>query len=176
MPVNVSEGPSPTRAAEEGRAIESSAADTIARQRWMGLLARARPERLAALVEGLGRAIDALPACTILRGPEHGLVMVRGRAGATGAPFNLGEMTVTRCSVRLASGAVGHAYVGGRSGEQARQAAVVDAMLSAGEQAETIERLVIGPLEREERERREAQARKSAATRVEFFTMVRSEA
>ena len=36
--------------------------------------------------------------------------VVRGRVGATGAAFNLGEMTVTRASVRLASGNVGHAF------------------------------------------------------------------
>ena len=32
--------------------------------------------------------------------------MVRGRVGGTGAPFNLGEMSVTRCSVRLADGSL----------------------------------------------------------------------
>ncbi len=33
--------------------------------------------------------------------------MVRGRAGGGGSAFNLGEMTVTRCSVRIATGQVG---------------------------------------------------------------------
>ncbi|MFN0115117.1 MAG: phosphonate C-P lyase system protein PhnG, partial [Paracoccaceae bacterium] len=55
----------------------------------MGLLARARPARLAAL-------LPALPPHQALRGPEIGLVMVRGRVSGTGAPFNLGEMAVTR--------------------------------------------------------------------------------
>ena len=49
-----------------------------------------------------------------LRAAESGLVMVRGRIGGDGAPFNLGEATVTRATVRLASGEVGFAYVLGR--------------------------------------------------------------
>ena len=66
-----------------------------ARKAWMGVLARAVPARLAELVPDP-------PPHSFLRAPEVGAVMVRGRTGATGAPFNLGEMTVTRCAVRLA--------------------------------------------------------------------------
>ena len=141
----------------------------------MGLLARADGARLQACVAALG----ALPSSTLLRGPELGLVMVRGRTGATGAPFNLGEVTVTRCSLRLsdgpAGGAVGHAYVSGRDVEKARIASVLDAMLAAGERTHEIETTVLVPLEHAETEKRLARARKSAATKVDFFTMVRSE-
>ena len=80
---------------------------TTTRQGWMGLLARAKPARLAALFPNL-------PPHDLLRSPEIGAVMVRGRTGATGAPFNLGEMTVTRCVLKLATGEVGHAHVQGR--------------------------------------------------------------
>ena len=55
--------------------------------------------------------------------------MARGRPGGDGAPFNLGEMTVTRCTVRLEDGTVGHAYVAGRDMRQAELAAVLDAVL-----------------------------------------------
>ena len=65
----------------------------------------------------------------VLRGPEAGLVMVRGRAGGGGAPFNLGEMTATRCTVRTEAGFVGHAYVAGRNERQAELAALADALL-----------------------------------------------
>ena len=84
---------------------------TEARRGWMGLLARAPAARLAGVFDPLGAA----PGFEWLRAPETGGVMVRGRLGGTGAPFNLGEMTVTRCSLSLKDGTVGHAYVQGRS-------------------------------------------------------------
>ena len=78
----------------------------------MGILARANETALAQLVESLGD----LPEHDLLRGPESGLVMVRGRAGGSGNAFNLGEMTVTRCTVRTGDGTLGHAYVSGTAG------------------------------------------------------------
>ncbi|EIE49245.1 phosphonate metabolism protein PhnG [Salipiger aestuarii] len=138
------------------------------RQGWMGLLARAPAARLAALMG------DA-PGFDWLRAPEVGGVMVRGRAGGTGAPFNLGEMTVTRCALRLATGEVGHACVRGRDKTHARQAALVDALMQ-GPRAAGVRAGVLDPLAAEEAARRHARAAKAAATKVEFFTMVRGEA
>lgn len=137
----------------------------------MGTLARADGTLLKECVS----ALDGLPAHALVRGPEQGLVMVRGRTGAVGAPFNLGEMTVTRCSVRLADGTVGHAYVQGRDNDKARMAAILDAMLQCADLAASVTSHVIVPLENAERQRRATAARKAAATRVDFFTMVRSE-
>lgn len=138
------------------------------RRGWMGLLARAAPNRLAALMP------EALPGHVVLRAPEIGAVMVRGRVGATGAPFNLGEMTVTRCSVRLDTGAVGHAHVQGRDRDHARRAAIVDALMQ-GAAAADLRRAVLDPLAQEEAARRHARAARAAATKVEFFTLVRGE-
>lgn len=134
----------------------------------MGLLARAAPERLTALMPG------PLPAHILLRTPEIGAVMVRGRVSASGAPFNLGEMTVTRCSVRLETGAVGHAHVQDRDRDHARRAAVIDALMQ-GPQAAALRRDVLDPLAQEEATRRHARAARAAATKVEFFTLVRGE-
>lgn len=148
-----------------------STAETVAtadRRAWMGLLARAEPARLAALLGA------DLPEHVVLRAPEIGAVMVRGRVGGAGDAFNLGEMTVTRCSLRLASGVVGHAYVQGRDRDHARQAALVDALMQTGRAAE-IEARVLAPLAAEETARRSARAARAAATKVEFFTMVRGE-
>lgn len=142
--------------------------ETFDRQGWIGLLARARPDDLAA------RMPSDLPEHAILRAPEIGAVMLRGRIGATGAPFNLGEMTVTRCSLRLACGAVGHAHVQGRNRDHARQAALVDALMQTPRAAE-IEANVLRPLSRSETERAALRAAKAAATRVEFFTLARGE-
>ena len=137
---------------------------------WMGLLARAKAADLARLVAGLG----TLPAHVWLRPPETGTGMVRGRAGGTGAPFNLGEMTVTRCALRLGDGPVGHGHVQGRDKGQARDAALVDALMQGARAAE-VRTGVLAPLMEAEAARRAVRARKAAATKVEFFTMVRGE-
>ena len=111
----------------------------------------------------------------VLRPPEAGLVMLRGRMGATGEAFNFGEATVTRCAVRLESGQEGHAYVMGRDAAHARLAAVCDALLQTPEHRESVCERVIAPLEAGlQREHIEA-ARKAAATKVDFFTMVRGD-
>lgn len=142
-------------------------ASPIARKAWMATLAKAPPSRLAALVPDL-------PPHTVLRPPEIGAVMVRGRIGATGTPFNLGEVTVTRASVRLASGEVGHAWVQGRAKSHALRAATVDALMQTGQAAE-LAASVLRPLEAEAQTARAARATRAEGTRVEFFTMVRGE-
>lgn len=137
------------------------------RQNWMGLLARAKPDRLAEL-------FPDLPDHSFLRPPEVGAVMVRGRTGGVGQPFNLGEMTVTRCAVTLADGAVGHAHVQGRDMAHATRAAILDALLQ-GAKGAAMTAQVLAPLTAEETARRQTRAEKAAATKVEFFTLVRGE-
>lgn len=141
--------------------------DTRDRRGWMAVLARADA---AALTDRLN-AWGMLPAYTRLRGPEAGLVMVRGRAGGGGAPFNLGEVTVTRCSVRLADGLVGHAYVAGRDERRAELAAVADALMQDPDRADGLRSAVIEPLAAMQRRQRNDQAEKAAATKVQFFSM-----
>lgn len=141
--------------------------DPPARRHWMSILARAEAAEIARHLESL----PPPPPHRLLRGPETGLVMVRGRAGGDGAPFNLGEMTVTRCSLRLEDGAIGHGYVSGRDARQAELAALVDALMQDPARRPALETAVIAPLEQAEAARRTAQARRAAATRVEFFTM-----
>ncbi|MEL7463518.1 MAG: phosphonate C-P lyase system protein PhnG [Pseudomonadota bacterium] len=143
---------------------------TETRKDWLSLLAKAPAEPLAQL----WRATGLEPAFETLRAPEIGGVMARGRAGASGAPFNLGEITVTRCSVRLRSGEVGHSYVQGRDKEKAETVAVIDAAMQT-EDAAAIRRNVLEPLAEEMTERAALRARKAAATKVDFFTMVRGE-
>jgi alpha-D-ribose 1-methylphosphonate 5-triphosphate synthase subunit PhnG len=138
-----------------------------ARADWLGVLSRARPNDIEALAAGevAGLAFDWL------RRPHVGLVMVRGRAGGTGTVFNLGEMTITRCSVQLEDGTVGHGYAQGRSRRQAELVALLDALLQKDDGG-LIER-VIRPLRASEIARRNERSRKAAATKVEFFAMVR---
>ncbi|MDW3207216.1 MAG: phosphonate C-P lyase system protein PhnG [Alphaproteobacteria bacterium] len=142
-----------------------------ARQRWMGALATAPSRRLAELWDDL----QEVPEYELLRAPESGLIMTRGRVGGAGAPFNIGEMTVTRCSVRLKDGTVGHAYLAGRDRKKAQQAAVLDAMLQQPDKAGDLRRKIIEPLLAERADRDRCRAAKVAATKVDFFTMVRGE-
>jgi alpha-D-ribose 1-methylphosphonate 5-triphosphate synthase subunit PhnG len=144
---------------------------TAARQRWMGVLARADTARLEALWADHGGGAAPEP----VRPPEIGLVMVRGRAGGTGQRFNLGEMTVTRAAVRLPDGRVGHAYVKGRDKRHAELAAAFDALLQDDARRDAVLAAVIEPLAEAEAERRHALAAKAAATKVDFFTMVRGD-
>lgn len=149
-----------------------------ARKERLSLLAKAPADQLTALwAAWLGDAEP--PGHSILRGPEIGAVMVRGRAGAVGAPFNLGEMTVTRCTIRLASGAVGpgavgHGHVQGRNPDAARITALIDALCEQGE-VSALETAILAPLRDAAQANRAARAAKAAATKVEFFTMVRGD-
>ena len=136
----------------------------------MAALANATFEDLQALA-----LREPLPDHVALRAPETGLVMVRGRIGGTGAPFNVGEMTVTRCSVRLADGTIGHGYLAGRNGDHARLAAILDAMLQHPDHGLALFDRVIVPLEMRRDVRLRARSAKSAATKVDFFTMVRGD-
>ncbi len=145
-------------------------ADQAARKAWMSLLAKAPEARLLALWQAFGAA----PAFTVLRPAEIGGVMVRGRMGGTGAPFNLGEMTVTRCSVALQDGRVGHGYVQGRGKPRAQIAAVIDALMQ-GAEADAVQAAVLDPLAADMAATRAGRAAKAAATKVEFFTLVRGE-
>jgi alpha-D-ribose 1-methylphosphonate 5-triphosphate synthase subunit PhnG len=115
-----------------------------------------------------------VPAHEELRTPENGLVMLRGRVGGDGAPFNLGEATVTRAAVRLVSGETGFAYVLGRDARKARLVAICDAMLQSKE-AERVLDAVVVPLEHAMLARRREVDAETAATRVNFFTLVRGE-
>lgn len=145
------------------------------RKEWMAVLAKAPEDRLAEAWASLVAALGHRPEFEWLRRPETGAVMVRGRAGGTGAPFNLGEMTVTRCALRLASGQEGHAYIPGRTGAKAEQAALCDALMQVPELAPSVAELVIRPLADAASEARDTVRAKAAATKVDFFTMVRGE-
>jgi alpha-D-ribose 1-methylphosphonate 5-triphosphate synthase subunit PhnG len=136
----------------------------------MGLLAKAGRAELQAAWE----ALDIKPAVEPVRGPETGLVMVRGRIGGGGAPFNLGEATVSRASVRLDDGTVGHGQALGTDGGKARLAAIFDALFQQPARTGVVEALLAAVEARIAREDA-TKARQTAATRVDFFTMVRGE-
>ncbi len=143
----------------------------VDRQRWMSVLAKAP----VAALEAAWVALEKPLAYVFLRQPEAGLIMVRGRTGGTGQPFNLGEMTMTRCAVRLAGGQTGFGHVAGRDRRKAELAAVFDALMQDPDRRGQVERMVIAPLEARQGEIRAAKVAAVAASKVDFFTMVRGE-
>jgi alpha-D-ribose 1-methylphosphonate 5-triphosphate synthase subunit PhnG len=135
----------------------------------MAVLARARREELEEIFERLG----GLPRHAVLKPAETGTVMVEGRAGGNGRRFNLGEATLTRCVVRLDGGPMGFAYALGTDRRKALLAAVLDALLQDPARGPALARAVIGPLAERQRTAKDLALRKAAATKVEFFTVVR---
>ena len=117
----------------------------------------------------------AVPAHEDLREAENGLVMLRGRIGGDGAPFNLGEATVSRAAVRLASGEVGFGYTLGRDRDKARMIALCDALVQSDRFSDAVEAEVLAPLRAAMIAERRRKARETAATRVDFYTLVRGE-
>ena len=140
-----------------------------------------RREAMAALNRASTAEIGAclsqvsLPPHEALRRPESGLVMLRGRVGGDGAPFNVGEASVTRAAVRLAGGEVGFGYTLGRDGEKARLIALCDALMQSSQHRPEVERHVVLPLQQQAAAQRAERAAETAATRVDFYTLARGE-
>lgn len=140
------------------------------RRQRMSLLAHASASEFSAAWAALGSSPEVID----LRGPETGLVMLTGRIGGDGARFNLGEATVSRSTVRLASGQVGFGQLLGTDRSRARDAAIFDALADTEEGLPVVERLCTTVQARLTDERLQQQA-ETASTRVDFFTLVRGE-
>ena len=157
--------------------------DLAERQHWMATLAKAPLERL----ESLMCQVDNVPEYQFLRSPETGLAMVRGRTGGVGKVFNLGEMTLTRCVIQLAVDAAanppgsrsepiaGFGYVGGRSHRHAELAALCDGLLQHKDWHDMVKAKVVEPLSVIAQEKSVQQQQQTAATKVDFFTLLRGE-
>lgn len=138
----------------------------------MALCADATESELDAALANL----SPCPSAENARPVETGMVMVRGRAGGTGAPFNLGEATVTRAVVTLmdGSGVQGFAYHLGRERDRARKAATLDALWQTPSRREAVDRS-LEPVRERIADARALADRRTAATRVNFFTLARGE-
>ncbi|MCK6451461.1 MAG: phosphonate C-P lyase system protein PhnG [Alphaproteobacteria bacterium] len=145
-----------------------SSAPPPQRRRWMAVLAKASVTEL----ERAWASLQDRPGYRFLRPPECGLALVRGRIGGSGDPFNLGEMTLTRCAVVLdTDGATGFGYVAGRDARHAELAAAFDALMQCATRADAAS--AIDALGAAQRARRREAAQAAAATKVEFFTLAR---
>lgn len=141
------------------------------RKRIVDLLARATLSELQAGLAALG----AEPTFSLVRGPETGLVMVRGRIGGGGSAFNLGEATMSRASIRLEDGRIGHAYRLGTDRKAATLAAVLEAESQRADTLAVIEEALLAPLSARLAKEAETLQAETGATKVDFFTMVRGE-
>jgi len=133
----------------------------------MSILARASAEDMESKLSGA----PPLPAHRVVRGPEIGLTMLRGRAGGDGLGFNLGEATVTRCSVSLADGTLGHCWRLGRDRRAAELAASLDAALQQDALRPALIDAVVEPLREAQAQAAALTARRAAATEVRFATL-----
>ncbi|MDK9759491.1 phosphonate C-P lyase system protein PhnG [Vibrio sp. D173a] len=141
------------------------------RQKWMSVLAQSSFTELKAHWDELGLNAEY----AMVRQPEIGLAQVRARMGSTGRQFNMGDVTITRAVIKLNSGELGYSYLQGRDKPHAELAAVIDAVMQNGKQAEAINTQVIEPLAAMKHERDSQRRQEVAASKVDFFTMVRGE-
>ncbi len=144
---------------------------TVARRALIAALAKAEPDELAVPIERHWPGLDIRD----LRAPEIGLVMLRGRIGGDGPAFNLGEATVTRAVVELPGGFRGFGQRLGRQPISARLAAVVDALWQDDNERERVEATIIAPIRRRLTAEQARTKAETAATKVDFFTLVRGD-
>ena len=104
-------------------------------------------------------------------------MMVQARAGGTGERFNLGEITVTRCALRLneanEDSPVGVAYVVGRNHRHAQLAATADALLQEPQWQDQLESNLLDPIRKHLTAERARRQQRAQSTRVDFLTMAR---
>ena len=141
------------------------------RQFWMGVLARATFDDVVALLGSLGHT----PRYELIMRPETGTIMVEARAGGAGRRFNAGEATMTRCVIRLADGTMGFSYALGRDRKKAENAAVLDAVLQSEGKKNLALQQGLDRLSQRQQAARDLKSRKAAATKVNFFTLVRGD-
>lgn len=125
---------------------------------------------------------DSVDNCSFkfLRKPEIGMVMAVGRVGSTGEPFNVGEITVTRCALKLDCGIVGVGYLRGRNEEHATIMALIDGLAQKHQASEKIADKnrylkLADILQKVLSQKKQAKRRVVEPSKVDFFTMVRGE-
>jgi alpha-D-ribose 1-methylphosphonate 5-triphosphate synthase subunit PhnG len=137
----------------------------------MGLLARSLPQELSQPLAAHWPGLEV----RVFRAPETGLVMLRGRMGGDGAPFNTGEATMSRAVIELATGERGYGQLFGSNKAHAHDAAIVEALAQRPADGEKVEALILAPVARRLAEDKQRQRSETAATKVDFFTLVRAE-
>lgn len=152
--------------------ISDNNADIFSRKNALDILAAASADILAEQYEALE---PTLPTAVPVRGPEIGAVMIRGKVGGGGAAFNLGEASVTRATVKLASGEIGHSIILGIDERKARIVAHLDALRQIPDWVGQIDSKIVRPALDAMNAEKLRCAEETEATRVDFFTVARGE-
>lgn len=148
-----------------------NAANMAERQTAMRALSMAAEDELEALYD----TFEPKPDWHFARRPETGLVMARGRIGGGGAPFNLGEVTITRAAVTLESGETGYSWCQGRGQRKAAIAAFFDAAWLKSDLRARVEAEIVVPLAQNQAKADTVSQQATASTKVDFFTLVRGD-
>ena len=150
--------------------IKQDTPSLLNRQQWLAVMARASLTALEQHWQFLGQKREY----EILRAPEIGLVMAQGRAGGSGAPFNFGEISVSRSTIRMTEhthSVIGEGYVMGCKRRQALLIALLDGYLQLPESDQGF----VQTLFADQQKKRAERASKIATSKVDFFTLVRGE-
>jgi alpha-D-ribose 1-methylphosphonate 5-triphosphate synthase subunit PhnG len=139
------------------------------RRRWLAALAGADRGQL----EQARCACEPLEEPIVLRAPEIGMVMLRARVGGSGGAFNFAEATATRCALQFADGRIGIGVVLGRDTRKAELVALLDGALQDPARQQALWRVAVEPLLLERQAAHAQRSRAAAASRVEFYTLVR---
>jgi len=114
------------------------------------------------------------PAYDIIRKAEAGRVMTRGRVGGSGQMFNAGEAAVSRCMI-MCEGIEGISYRLGTDKDLAERSALIEALARHPNHAAAVEHLFFRPVATRLAAQDSARRQRVAASKVEFFTLVRGE-
>ena len=141
------------------------------RRERLAVLARTEALEINRLWEKLGIDVNFRR----LKGPVSGLIALHGRIGGGGDPFQFGEATLSRAVIELETGEIGYGQALGRDLAKVERCAVIDALAQNPEHAHQIETELIAPLRDQLIEADDSAREKVAATKVDFFTLVRGE-
>lgn len=144
---------------------------TMLRQKWLSVLAHSEPTTLAKLWSQQ----NLQPDYALLRAPQTGLAQVQGRMGATGNAYNIGDVTLTRTVVKLASNEIGVGYIAGRDKEHCLTVALLDALLQHQDHFQPLYDSIIKPLTQLAQETMRQHEVATNQSKVDFFTLVRGE-
>ncbi|WEM44150.1 phosphonate C-P lyase system protein PhnG (plasmid) [Photobacterium sp. DA100] len=148
---------------------------TEKRKYWMSVLAQASFEKLSVFWQQSQTKYGLAPDYQVIRPAEIGLAQVRARMGSTGRQFNIGDVTITRAAIQLATGEMGYSYLQGRNKQHAELAAILDALLQTESYQKVIFCQIIAPLATDMQAERALRQQEVASSKVDFFTMVRGE-
>lgn len=144
---------------------------TMTRSEWMTVLALSHPSDIEERLEGVG----PLPQFSFVRRPHHASVALRARSSRTGVLFEPGEMTMTRCIIKIDPDVFGYAYVGGRNLRHAALAALLDAVLQRGGDQQMLVQTLISELKSLIDRRQEQVRRQAQASAVDFSVQMQGE-